>query len=85
MRITESELLDALAAATKSEAPEDAMTVKQLAVAGKVPTSRIVKTLHALHAEGRLIPHRVPYVGIDGRNTTVPAYTILPAKKARRR
>lgn len=82
--VTESELLAALAAAMPTAAPEDAKTVQQLAAAANVPTSRIVKALHALHAQGRLVPHRVPHVAIDGRRCTVPAYTILPAKKAKR-
>jgi prolyl-tRNA editing enzyme YbaK/EbsC (Cys-tRNA(Pro) deacylase) len=79
MKITEQELIAALADATKSEAPEDARTVQQLALAAGVPPSRVVKTLNALHAQGRVVPHRVPHIAIDGRRTTVPAYTILPA------
>lgn len=82
--ITESELVAALTAATASVAPEDARTPAQLAAAAKVPLSRVMKTLRALHAEGRVAAHRIPWVGIDGRSTTVPAYTILPATKAKR-
>jgi prolyl-tRNA editing enzyme YbaK/EbsC (Cys-tRNA(Pro) deacylase) len=82
--VTESELIDALSAAINSQAPEDARTVHQLARASGVPESRVVKTLRALHEEGRVIAHRVPYTALDGRKTTVPAYTILPAKKAKR-
>lgn len=84
MSITEVELMDALAAAIKSEAPEDARTTHQLAKVAGVPESRVAKTLRALASDGRVIPHRVPHVGVDGRRTTVPAYTILPAKKAKR-
>jgi hypothetical protein len=84
-RVTEQELLAALAEAIKGTAPEDARTVHQLAAAAGVPTSRIVKTLNALNAEGRVRAHRVPHVAIDGRHTTVPAYTILPPPKAARR
>ena len=84
LTITESELIDALASATKSEAPEDARTAHQLARAAGVPESRIMKTLRVLNEEGRVVPHRVPHIALDGRRTTVPAYTILPAKKAKR-
>lgn len=77
--ITEAELMDALASSIRSEAPEDARTVHQLAKVAGVPESRIAKTLRALASEGRVVPHRVPHVGVDGRRTTVPAYTILPA------
>lgn len=84
LAITEAELAAALSAAIRSEAPEDARTVVQLAAAAGVVASRVVKTLHALHAEGRIVAHRVPHVAIDGRRCTVPAYTILPAKKAKR-
>lgn len=79
MTITESELMDALADAIRSEAPEDARTVRQLAEIAGVPESRVNKTLRALHAQGRVTAHRVPHVGVDGRRCTVPAYTIRPA------
>ena len=81
--ITESELVAALAAATKSEAPQDARTPAQFAASAKVPLSRVMKTLRALHAEGRVVSHRIPHIGIDGRSMMVPAYTILPAKAKR--
>ena len=84
LAITEQELIAALSAAIKSDAPEDARTVAQLAAASGVPASRVVKTLNALHAEGRVVPHRVPHVAIDGRHCTVPAYTILPPPKGKR-
>jgi prolyl-tRNA editing enzyme YbaK/EbsC (Cys-tRNA(Pro) deacylase) len=82
--VTEAELVAALAEAIRSEAPEDARTVQQLALAAGVPTSRVIKTLNLLHADGRVVAHRVPHVAIDGRRTTVPAYTILPPPKGKR-
>ena len=79
MSITEAELIDALSSAMRSDAPEDARTVRQLADLAGVPESRIAKILRTLNAQGRVTPHRVPHVGVDGRRMTVPAYTIRPA------
>jgi DNA-binding IclR family transcriptional regulator len=78
MRITTADLLDALAEASKGSAPEDARTVQQMADEHGIPNSTVARALRTLAAQGRVMSHRVPHVGIDGRHTTVPAYTILP-------
>lgn len=80
--ITQAELLDALA--TGSTDPEDAHTLVEIAAQTGLTQPRTLQALHALKAAGRLIPHRVKRPALDGRIATVPAYTILPAKKAKR-
>lgn len=79
MRITESELLDALAAAMPESEP-DAMTVPELAVAHGVAEKRLRAALKVLATAGRLRHHRVMRPTLDGRHAPVPAYTILPAR-----
>jgi hypothetical protein len=81
--VTEADLLDALA--TASTAPEDARTAQELATSHGVVLSRVQKALRALHVQGRLQCHHKQTVYMDGRRGRVPAYTILPAPKAKRR
>lgn len=77
MKITEAELFDALAAVTA--APDDARTVRELADATGVSTTRTKAALQRLAAAGRLQVHRVTRVRIDGQSQLVPAYTIRGA------
>lgn len=79
--VTHAELLDALAAATKSTAPEDAKTTPELCEALGLSGARVRKALAAMQAQGRLIVHNVRRPNISGRITVVPAYTIAPAPK----
>lgn len=81
--VTEADLLDALA--TASTAPTDARTAQQMAAETGRHLWQVQKALRALHVQGRLRTYRVPHVGIDGRRGMVPAYTILPRPKAKRR
>ena len=78
IRITESELIDALAAAASGDAPEEAKTAQELATETGVVLSTTQKALRALFQQGRLQTYRVRRIGMDGRNTLVPAYTITP-------
>jgi predicted transcriptional regulator len=80
--ITQAELLDALA--TASVEPEDARTLAEISAETGVAEKRCRDALHALNAAKRLVVHRVTRIALDGRRATVPAYTILPAKKAKR-
>lgn len=80
--ITEGDLLDALASA--STAPEDARTMAQLSLETGMGVRKLTAAMHALNAAGRLRVHRVSKIALDGRRSLVPAYTILPAKKAKR-
>jgi hypothetical protein len=77
MRITEAELLEALA--TASTAPEDARTAQEMAEAAGIDVRRVWKALKALQAQGRLVTHRVARPALGGRTMLVPGYTIAPA------
>lgn len=83
MRITESDLLDALSLATNGDGPEDARTLNELITEKKIPRDRMLDALKALRSAGRLTVHRVMRETIDGRRTPVPAYTIAPKLKAK--
>lgn len=81
--ITETELLDALAAATAGRGPANARTVTELAAKANVTRIRVSKVLHEMKRAGRLRVHRVTREALDGRQAMVVAYTITPkgAKK----
>lgn len=83
--ITEGELLDALTTATRGAAPDDALTVREMAEATGASTKRVQQTLQRLQREGRLTIHHVERIRIDGLRTLVPAYTIAPLKKPTRK
>lgn len=76
MRITEQELLDALAAASPGAGPEDARTQEEIAIASCLSIKRVRVAMRALQQQGRLIPHRVMRTRMDGVQTPVTAYTI---------
>jgi len=78
LTITESELLDALAASQHSTAPEDARTVEQLRVVTGWGDGKMRRMLKQIQAEGRLTVHQVTRPGLDGRMYARPAYTITP-------
>lgn len=79
--ITQAEILEALAQAATSvtDAPDEAKTAHELAAESSVPHHRVMQGLRELHRQGRLVPHRVRRLGIDGRNALVTAYTIKAA------
>jgi hypothetical protein len=79
IRITEAEIIDALASAAAGAMPDDAQTVQDLIATTGYSGERVRMALHAMRAQGRLVVHRVARAGIDGRAAKVPAYTILPA------
>jgi hypothetical protein len=64
MTFNMNDLMEALA--TANTAPKDARTAQQMA--------------DALGTKGRVQCHRVPTVGVDGRNVMVPAYVVLPPR-----
>lgn len=84
IRVTEADLLDALAAASKGTAPSDARTAQEMADAAGITAPRVRKALRQLQAQGRLATHHVRRLDLSGRPQTLPGYTILPVKKARR-
>jgi hypothetical protein len=79
--ISEAELLDALAAATKGSAPEHARTATELAAEHGIALKRMRTALSALKAQGRLQIHTVSREALDGRLSRIAGYTITPAKK----
>lgn len=79
--ITESELLDALAAAMPGKGPESARTVDEIVRASKISATRVRDALHELATQSRLVVHQVSRPRLDGRLTLVPAYEILPPVK----
>lgn len=81
MKISEGELLDALARATTGEGPDDAKTLNEWSAAFGISPLRMKRAFHVLHSEGRLLAHRVRRPRMDGLMTLVSAYTILPAKR----
>lgn len=81
VRITEAELIDALARSVAGSAPKDAQTVAELAATWECQRSKVTRALGILQRQNRLVVHRKNAIGIDGRNLSVPAYTVLPAKK----
>ena len=84
VRITESELLDALANAT-GEGPDDARTAQEMADDAGIPVARVRRALQQLARAGRLESHRVRRPDLSGRLQVLPAYTIRPAVKAKLR
>jgi len=82
LAISAAEILDALASAAKGSAPSEAKTVRELQdVMGGIHHQRVRDALHILAAQGRLGVHRVTRTALDGRSSSVPAYTILPKKR----
>lgn len=79
VRITETELLEALAEATKG-GPDDARTTMELVEQTGQTRTTVTEALRALHRQGRLVVHQVKRQGFDGKYRPVSAYTILPAK-----
>lgn len=83
LRITEAELLDALAVAARGNAPENARTVPELAEETGMHQNRIRKALHAFKLAGRLLVHPIYREALDGRRAKTTGYTIAPAPKSR--
>jgi hypothetical protein len=81
--ISESELLDALAAATREDAPEHARTANELAAESGICIKRVRAALAVVKAQGRLNIYTVSREALDGRLSRVAGYTITPAKKGR--
>jgi hypothetical protein len=82
IEITKNELLEALFTATQ-DAPKEARTVKQLAEITGWGVARVQDAIGRLAMQDRIEVHRLKMPGIDGRNISRPAYTILPPKKKR--
>ncbi len=83
-KITEAELLEALAEATTGDGPEDARTLLELVGDTGFSPNRVRAALRACHTAGRLVVHYVCRRNIIGQRARVPAYTINAAKKRKR-
>lgn len=83
VKITQAELLEAIADASRGTAPKDARTVAELCEETGRRRERVREALQKLNAQGRLIVHRVEREDISGRRMQTPAYTVLPAKRKR--
>ena len=81
VRITEAEILNALAAAASGNAPSEAKTMTELQDETGVSPLKVQRALKEYQKQGRLAAHRVQRAAIDGTLRWVPAYTILPAKR----
>lgn len=78
VRVTEADLLDALAAATSGEGPEGARTVVEIVEETGIHINRVRAALKAMQVAGRLQVHRARRADMSGRVQTVPAYTVTP-------
>lgn len=78
-RVTESDLLDALAAAASGDGPDDARTAQEMADDAGISVPRVRRALQQLARAGRLESHRVRRPDLSGRVQLLPAYTIRPA------
>jgi hypothetical protein len=82
--ITETELLDALAAAAPSKGPSNALTLKELARQTRLDERKVRVALEQFAAEGRLQRHKIQRERLNGTPMTYVGFTIAPAKKGKR-
>lgn len=76
--ITQAEILEEIIGA--SEAPDDAMTMIEIAEAAKCSRGKVRQHLERLNRAGRLLVHRVVRRKMDGVCQIVPAYTLAPKR-----
>ena len=81
IQITQAELLEAIADASRGTAPTEARTVAELVEETGRGVAAIRRALQGLARQGRLGVHRVQRTDITGRPATLPAYTVTPAKR----
>ncbi len=81
MKITESELLEELRRGQATNAPPDAMTLREIAAALGLSLSATKERLRRLRDEGRLAVWTTRVCDSAGRMQMAPAYTILPRKR----
>jgi transcription initiation factor IIE alpha subunit len=78
VKITEQELIDALALAVGNRGPEEAQTQEEIARASGINVKRVRDAMRGLQAQGRLVVHRVMRPRLDGVLVPVTAFTIRP-------
>lgn len=79
--ITQDEILEALASAFTSDAPEGAKTVQELAIEMKKGIGVVRRSLQMFQQAGRLRAYRVKRAAIDGVLRPTTAYVIVPERK----
>ena len=84
VKITEAELLDALAVWAVAASPDEAKTAGELADDAGVTIKAARIALMALKKQGRLVVHTVTREALDGRRCRIAGYTITPTKKIKR-
>ena len=86
MTITESELLEALRAATprRADGPTDAYTTREIRKATGWGLAQAMAYLRSLADDGRLEAVKVRRTAIDGRLALVTAYRFLTPKGKKR-
>lgn len=77
--VTESDLLDALAASQVSDAPKHARSAAEMADETGVAITTVNKALRALHRTGRVQSFMVRRPAVDGKMRPIPVYVIRPA------
>lgn len=75
-RISEAELLEALAASVPGTAPENARTTAELAGDTGIGIARIRAALKQHEREGRLVTHRVLRPRLGGGHAWTAAFTV---------
>lgn len=81
IEITETDILEALADSVSGTGPEGAKTTTEMASETGLSHVRIIKALHVVKGEGRLVVHRVLRRSLDGKLKPTSAYTIAPKKR----
>jgi hypothetical protein len=76
--ITQAEILEEIIGA--SQAPEDAMTMEEIADAARCSRAKVRNDIAKLSRVGRILVHRVVRRKVDGNSQIVPAYTIAPKR-----
>lgn len=77
--ISDSEIMQALTAASGGSGPDEARTVAELCQITKQTDTRVRSALKQLKLSGRLELHRVRRESLDGRMAVVTGYTVKPA------
>jgi predicted transcriptional regulator len=82
--ITESDILEALAASVAGNDPKGAKTTREIAADSGLRENRVRNALHVFQSQGRLQVHQVMRPSLDGKLKPCAAYTVLPKAKAKK-
>jgi transcription initiation factor IIE alpha subunit len=79
--ITESEILDALAAAAPGRGPKEARTILEMEEETGIDARKIRRALRLLKANNRLATHRIQRERLNGTSMTYVGFTVLPPQR----